>query len=587
MAQNVTVAGASYSDVPSVQLPKTGGGTATFTDVSDTTAAAADVASGKYFYTAAGVKTAGTASGGGGTGTVVIEDTTDSAGGTVRTITAVDISDTTAVAADVAQGKYFYDSSGTKTAGAATPSTPTLQIKTATPTESQQTISPDSGYDGLSSVTVGAVSSTYVGSGVARKSSSDLTASGLTVTAPVGYYASAASKTLSDQNLVAGNIKKDVTIFGTTGTYEGGGGDDGKWHRPANYPNLDSIVVTNDCVVYLTYDLTKATSDEQKYISVYCQGAGNKQSTIERGHLNGNNEFVADATYTTSSYIFSQALDPQNGDVQLWRAINNTYGINRFAFNDFNSISGSSRWQPCIEMLASGTSTLPAKCLYSTNIPTLMENLVLKNYIGDNGYQGIYYAYGLKRVSLKDAIATLTDSRNFFQHCQSLTEVVNGENFVLKAGGSGFWFCGSLKKLVYPKCSPLGASPNVLRNADIIEDVDLRSLDVTGVTSINVSNFFNDAKRLKKLNMSGLNFSGLTSGTVSFSFPMLEDFYPPKFYIGQTWNCPMLSVESLVRLLDVLPSVGSATTVTIGAFNISKLTAAQIAVATAKGWTVA
>ena len=66
MAQNITLLGASYSAVPAVTLPKTGGGTATFTDVTDTTAAAADVASGKYFYTAAGVRTAGTNSGGGG-----------------------------------------------------------------------------------------------------------------------------------------------------------------------------------------------------------------------------------------------------------------------------------------------------------------------------------------------------------------------------------------------------------------------------------------------------------------------------------------------------------------------------------------
>lgn len=65
MAQNVTVAGASYSDVPSVTLPKTGGGTAAFTDVTDTTAEAGDVAAGEYFYTAAGVRTLGTASGGG------------------------------------------------------------------------------------------------------------------------------------------------------------------------------------------------------------------------------------------------------------------------------------------------------------------------------------------------------------------------------------------------------------------------------------------------------------------------------------------------------------------------------------------
>ena len=64
MAQDITIMGASYSAVPAVTLPKTGGGTASFTDVTDTTAAAADVASGKYFYTAAGVYTAGTSSGG-------------------------------------------------------------------------------------------------------------------------------------------------------------------------------------------------------------------------------------------------------------------------------------------------------------------------------------------------------------------------------------------------------------------------------------------------------------------------------------------------------------------------------------------
>lgn len=67
MAQNITLLGANYSAVPSVLLPKTGGGTASFTDVTDTTAAAADVATGKYFYTSAGVRTQGTNSGGGGT----------------------------------------------------------------------------------------------------------------------------------------------------------------------------------------------------------------------------------------------------------------------------------------------------------------------------------------------------------------------------------------------------------------------------------------------------------------------------------------------------------------------------------------
>lgn len=75
MAQNITLLGANYSAVPAVTLPKTGGGTATFTDVTDTTAAAADVASGKYFYTAAGVRTAGTNSGGGGGASNIVQGT--------------------------------------------------------------------------------------------------------------------------------------------------------------------------------------------------------------------------------------------------------------------------------------------------------------------------------------------------------------------------------------------------------------------------------------------------------------------------------------------------------------------------------
>lgn len=70
MAQNITLLGASYSAVPSVTLPKTGGGTASFTDVTDTTATASDVASGKYFYTSSGVRTQGTASGGGGSANI-------------------------------------------------------------------------------------------------------------------------------------------------------------------------------------------------------------------------------------------------------------------------------------------------------------------------------------------------------------------------------------------------------------------------------------------------------------------------------------------------------------------------------------
>ena len=91
---------------------------------------------------------------------------------------------------------------------------PTIESLEVTPSESEQTFD-SSDVDGYKPVTVSAISSTYVGSDITRRSSTDLTASGATVTVPSGYYSTAATYTIPSKDLSAGNIT--LSLDSTTG----------------------------------------------------------------------------------------------------------------------------------------------------------------------------------------------------------------------------------------------------------------------------------------------------------------------------------------------------------------------------------
>lgn len=115
-----------------------------------------------------------------------------------------------------------------------------LQSKTVSPSESAQTIKADYGYDGLSQVTVNAVSKTYVGSGVTKKSAATYTPSTSNQTIAASQYLSGAQTIKGDANLVAGNIKSGVSIFGVTGTYAGGGSSGGSGNN-----NVEAYAITD------------------------------------------------------------------------------------------------------------------------------------------------------------------------------------------------------------------------------------------------------------------------------------------------------------------------------------------------------
>lgn len=131
---------------------------------------------------------------------------------------------------------------------------PVLQEKAATPGTSQQEITPDNGYDGLSKVTVAAMptatqatpsitvstagkitasasqSAGYVAAGTKSATKQLTTQAAKTVTPGTanqtavasGRYTTGAVTVKGDANLAAGNIKSGVSIFGVAGSLDPG-----------------------------------------------------------------------------------------------------------------------------------------------------------------------------------------------------------------------------------------------------------------------------------------------------------------------------------------------------------------------------
>ena len=86
-----------------------------------------------------------------------------------------------------------------------------------TPIESSQTIGgANTMMEGA--VTVNAIPSNYVGSGIASRSSSDLTTSGATVTVPAGYYSSQATKSVANGSATGPSSLSGSSATVSTGT---------------------------------------------------------------------------------------------------------------------------------------------------------------------------------------------------------------------------------------------------------------------------------------------------------------------------------------------------------------------------------
>ena len=181
--------------------------------------------------------------------------------------------DSNLTATNIKSGVKIFNVTGSYAGSSSGGNTPNLQTKTVTPSESTQTVSPDSGYDGLSKVTVNAISSTYIGSDVTKKSAATYIPKTTDQSIASGQYLSGTQTIKGDANLVAGNIKSGVNIFGVTGTYAGGGSSGGSGNN-----NVEAYAVT-DTNPSVSFKRTDGTIKLWGYGTITSSGGWGGQTT--------------------------------------------------------------------------------------------------------------------------------------------------------------------------------------------------------------------------------------------------------------------------------------------------------------------
>ena len=281
----------------------------------------------------------------------------------------------------------------------------TMQTKSVSYTPSETaisaTVSPDYGYDGLSSisVSVGAISSTYVGSGIDRNDSTDLSVTGGTVTVPSGYYASNASKTIApastpsasiDSIDSSGNVAISVEI------------NNGGFIAGATYTASDTIPVQGAQTIY------PSASDQTIASSKYLTGA----------------QTIKGVTYTnlTAGNIKKDVVVKigDSADDDRIVSVTGTYegGGGGYTNDDFADLS-----KPIGEVTTTLASLPPYFFYGRTGITKFTGNNVTTLESPSYAYCHTFYGCTALQEVVLPNVTALSDKNSVFRNCTSLRKV--------------------------------------------------------------------------------------------------------------------------------------------------------------------
>ena len=378
--------------------------------------------------------------------------------------------------------------------------------------------------------------------------------------------------------------------------------DDGGWGREVGAPNLDLLRLPGrECasgsgyhVLFMSYYLEK-TYDIDTYrprLSEYSDIKNINDVTINH-----------DGTYTVNEEIVHQDGGrislPQSVRSAGWHVIRIEYKSS-FAYT-FGFYSGADWVVPFYEAISCGINVINKFPQYSMCIidavitGSLSEKFNVKRDLRNIKFINVDTSAVTNMQSMFNGCANL---RNLDLSCFDTSNVTTMARM--------FYDCNSLQSVNLSSFDTGNVtSVNWMFNkCYYLYDVDISSFDMSSMTNIslydNASNLIKikyPDNKIHQFPITGTPTKTWTANpetAMTTSANILKSSYLKDVIDFPIIHCSFsinssnyLTVDSLLTIFNALPEVETSQTVTIGATNIAKLTADQIAIAQDKGWTVA